>query len=85
MTSILVRSEMFYRILFPVILYLFENWPPAFFRKGIAVFFLHIGGIHSGCAMGGLMWLIYSAKILFETNFPEGSPINVSEIFTKLQ
>jgi hypothetical protein len=45
-------------------LYLFVNtcfakWPPLWFRLGCTSVLQHLGGIHSGCALSGVLWLVF--------------------------
>ncbi len=39
-------------------------WAPTFLRGLVTNFLLHIGGVHSGCGIGSLIWLIYAAVYL---------------------
>ena len=39
-------------------------WAPTFLRNLITNFLLHSGGVHSGCGIGSLIWLIYAAVYL---------------------
>ena len=39
-------------------------WAPRILRNLITNFLLHIGGVHSGCGIAGLLWLIYGAVYL---------------------
>ncbi len=60
MAGLCARSEVFVRILYNVLLFLFKRWPPFWFRNGIATFLLNIGGVHSGMGSSGTLWLITS-------------------------
>jgi hypothetical protein len=71
MTALLARNEVFLRILHNVFLMLFRRWPPRWFRNAIAMFLLHLGGLHSGFAISGLLWLV-TATIEF---FRQGSTL----------
>lgn len=56
--AILARNEVFLRILYTFFRLLFSRWPPYWFRNSIARLLLHFGGIHSGFASSGTLWLI---------------------------
>ena len=36
-----------------------QQWPPLWFRLGITSALQHLGGIHSGCALSGIAWLMF--------------------------
>ncbi|KAF5344054.1 hypothetical protein D9756_011520 [Leucocoprinus leucothites] len=57
--SILMRNEVFGRFLYLFFNTLFAKWPPLWFRLGITSALQHLGGIHSGCALSGIAWLIF--------------------------
>ena len=38
-------------------------WAPCFLRNFITNFLLHYGGIHSGCGVSSLIWLVYSSVL----------------------
>lgn len=44
-------------------------WAPRCLRNLLTNFLLHIGGIHSGCGISSLIWLIYSAVYLAADHF----------------
>jgi hypothetical protein len=71
MAALLARNELFLRILHNVFLMLFRRWPPYWFRNAIAMFLLHLGGLHSGFAVSGSLWLV-TATIEF---FRQGSTL----------
>lgn len=71
--SVLARNEVFMRLLYMVLVKMVTIgtphglgtlWAPVWLRNLIANFLLHIGGIHSGCGTGGLIWLVYGAVFL---------------------
>ena len=35
------------------------QWPPLWFRLGISSILQHLGGVHTGCAISGTMWLLF--------------------------
>jgi len=57
--AILMRNEVFGRLLYLLVNTLFAKWPPLWFRLGCTSVLQHLGGIHSGCALSGLGWLLY--------------------------
>ncbi|KAK9805868.1 hypothetical protein WJX73_010514 [Symbiochloris irregularis] len=70
LVSILARNEVFLRVLYTLLVKavtvgspqgLGSLWAPIPLRNLITNFLLHIGGVHSGCGVAGLLWLIYGA------------------------
>lgn len=57
--SILMRNEVFGRLLYLFFNTFFAKWPPLWFRLGITSALQHLGGIHSGCALSGIAWLMF--------------------------
>jgi len=58
-TAILMRNEVFGRLLYWLVNTLFAKWPPLWFRLGCTSVLQHLGGIHSGCALSGVIWLLF--------------------------
>ena len=44
-------------------------WAPRILRNCITNFLLHYGGIHSGCGVSSLIWLVYSSVLLAQKHF----------------
>ncbi|KZP29258.1 hypothetical protein FIBSPDRAFT_1038934 [Athelia psychrophila] len=65
LTAILVRNELFGRLLYLLVNTLFAKWTPLWFRLGCTSVLQHLGGIHSGCAISGFIWLIYRVTLIF--------------------
>lgn len=84
LTAILMRNELFGRVLYLVINTLFakvrgtliirkvellnvtnSQWTPLRFRLACTSALQHLGGIHSGCALSGFMWLVYRITAIF--------------------
>lgn len=42
------------------------QWTPLWWRIWLTAFLQHLGGIHSGCAVSGFAWLVYSVTMLFQ-------------------
>ncbi|KAG6920183.1 hypothetical protein DXG01_004952 [Tephrocybe rancida] len=63
--AILMRNELFGRFLYLFINTLFAKWTPLAFRLGCTSVLQHLGGIHSGCAVSGFMWLIFRVAWIF--------------------
>ncbi|KAF8967953.1 hypothetical protein BDZ97DRAFT_1655773 [Flammula alnicola] len=59
LVAILMRNELFGRFLYLLINTLFAKWTPLKFRLGCTSVLQHLGGIHSGCATSGFLWLIF--------------------------
>ncbi|GJJ08479.1 hypothetical protein Clacol_002697 [Clathrus columnatus] len=57
--AILVRNELFGRFLYLIVNTLFAKWTPLWWRLGCTSVLQHLGGIHSGCATSGFIWLVF--------------------------
>ncbi|KAF8633735.1 hypothetical protein AX17_004391 [Amanita inopinata Kibby_2008] len=57
--AVLMRNEVFGRFLYLTVNTLFAKWTPLWWRLGCTSVLQHLGGIHSGCALSGLVWLLY--------------------------
>ncbi|KAH9454101.1 hypothetical protein Pst134EA_013195 [Puccinia striiformis f. sp. tritici] len=60
LVAIAIRSEWVMRLLYWISIKLFRRWTPLKFRVLVVAFLYHIGGLHSGCGISAMMWLILS-------------------------
>ncbi|KAJ7684346.1 hypothetical protein DFH06DRAFT_1462695 [Mycena polygramma] len=67
--AILMRNEFFGRFLYLIVNTLFAKWSPLWFRLGCTSALQHLGGIHSGCAVAGSLWLVFRLVFIF-VNYP---------------
>jgi len=58
-TAILMRNELFGRFLYLFVNTCFAKWTPLIWRLGCTSVLQHLGGIHSGCATSGFIWLVF--------------------------
>ncbi|EIW80688.1 hypothetical protein CONPUDRAFT_57605 [Coniophora puteana RWD-64-598 SS2] len=58
-TAIITRNELFMRVLYLFVNTCLAKWTPLRFRLACTSALQHIGGIHSGCAISGFLWLVY--------------------------
>ncbi|KAG6878189.1 hypothetical protein C0993_010950 [Termitomyces sp. T159_Od127] len=65
LVAILMRNELFGRFLYLLVNTLFAKWTPLWFRLGCTSVLQHLGGIHSGCAISGFMWLVFRVVWIF--------------------
>ncbi|TFK72520.1 hypothetical protein BDN72DRAFT_836089, partial [Pluteus cervinus] len=63
--AILMRNEVFGRLLYLIVNTFFAKWPPLWFRLACTSVLQHLGGIHSGCALSGVIWLLYKVIMNF--------------------
>ncbi|RDB24296.1 hypothetical protein Hypma_008792 [Hypsizygus marmoreus] len=63
--AILMRNEVFGRLLYLFVNTCFAKWPPLWFRLGCTSVLQHLGGIHSGCALSGVIWLLFKVVMNF--------------------
>ncbi|KAJ7188638.1 hypothetical protein C8R46DRAFT_1205784 [Mycena filopes] len=62
--AILMRNELVGRFLYLIVNTLFAKWPPLWFRLGCTSTLQHLGGIHSGCAVSGSVWLVFRIVLI---------------------
>lgn len=68
LASIMVRNELFGRFLYLVTNSLFAIWPPLWFRLALTSTLQHLGGVHSGCAISAVSWLLYKVIDMYINN-----------------
>ncbi|KAF8478978.1 hypothetical protein DFH94DRAFT_35118 [Russula ochroleuca] len=56
--AILMRNELVGRFLYLFVNTCFAKWTPLRWRLGCTSVLQHLGGIHSGCALSGICWLV---------------------------
>lgn len=44
------------------------KWTPLWWRVTLTAFLQHLGGIHSGCAVAGFAWIVYTVYLLFQNH-----------------
>ncbi|KAG2061468.1 hypothetical protein BDR06DRAFT_261837 [Suillus hirtellus] len=67
--SVLVRNEIFGRCLYLFVNTLFAKWTPLYFRLGCTSTLQHLGGIHSGCAISGVAWIVLMVVHQFKQKY----------------
>jgi hypothetical protein len=83
-TAILMRNELFGRILYLVVNTLLAKWPPLWFRLGCTSVLQHLGGIHSGCATSGFAWLIFRVTLIFINHKDNHDAVLIMGVITNL-
>ncbi|KAJ3800266.1 hypothetical protein GGU11DRAFT_420108 [Lentinula aff. detonsa] len=83
-TALLVRNELFGRFLYLFVNTLFAKWTPLSFRLACTSVLQHLGGIHSGCATSGFMWLIFRVVINFMNHKNTHDAVLVMGVVTNL-
>ncbi|TFK44880.1 hypothetical protein BDQ12DRAFT_40544 [Crucibulum laeve] len=84
LTAILMRNELFGRFLYLVINTLFAKWTPLKFRLGCTSVLQHLGGIHSGCAVSGFLWLLFRVASIFIDHKANHDSVLVMGVITNL-
>ncbi|KAK0460929.1 uncharacterized protein EV420DRAFT_1640436 [Desarmillaria tabescens] len=84
LTAILMRNELFGRLLYIIVNTLFAKWPPLWFRLGCTSVLQHLGGIHSGCATSGFMWLIFRVILIFIDHKDNHDAVLIMGVITNL-
>ncbi|KAF8738479.1 hypothetical protein AX14_011317, partial [Amanita brunnescens Koide BX004] len=82
--AILVRNELFGRLLYLIVNTLFSKWPPLKFRLACTSILQHLGGIHSGCASSGFAWLIYRLFQIFMNHKKHYTSVLVTGVITSI-
>ncbi|KAG1841358.1 hypothetical protein C8R48DRAFT_781426 [Suillus tomentosus] len=67
--SVLVRNEIFGRCLYLFVNTFFAKWTPLYFRLGCTSTLQHLGGIHSGCAISGVAWIVLMVVHQFKQKY----------------
>ncbi|CAE6339547.1 unnamed protein product [Rhizoctonia solani] len=65
LAGVVVRNELFGRLLYLIVNTFFAKWTPLWFRLACTSVLQHLGGIHSGCSVSAVGWLIYNLVNLF--------------------
>ncbi|KAH7338408.1 hypothetical protein B0J17DRAFT_768525 [Rhizoctonia solani] len=65
LAGVVVRNELFGRLLYLIANTFFAKWTPLWFRLACTSVLQHLGGIHSGCSVSAIGWLIYNLVNLF--------------------
>ncbi|KAG2015605.1 nonribosomal peptide synthetase 12 [Coprinopsis cinerea AmutBmut pab1-1] len=82
--AILIRNEAFGRLLYLLVNTLFAKWPPLQFRLGCTSALQHLGGIHSGCATSGCIWLLYRVVTILINHRINHSSVLVMGVITNI-
>ncbi|KAH9941099.1 uncharacterized protein BXZ73DRAFT_88295 [Epithele typhae] len=82
--AVLMRNELFGRFLFLLFNTLFAKWTPLWFRLGCTSVLQHLGGIHSGCAVSGFVWLIFRMTLIFIDHQNNHDAVLIMGIITNL-
>jgi hypothetical protein len=67
--ALLMRNEIFGRLLYLFVNTCFAKWTPLWFRLGCTSTLQHLGGIHSSCAISGIAWLILMLVNQFKVKY----------------
>ncbi|KAH9942225.1 uncharacterized protein BXZ73DRAFT_87878 [Epithele typhae] len=82
--AILMRNELFGRLLYLIVNTLFAKWTPLWFRLGCTSVLQHLGGIHSGCATSGFVWLIFRVTLIFIDHKDNHDAVLIMGVITNL-
>ncbi|KAF9246561.1 hypothetical protein BU15DRAFT_39714 [Melanogaster broomeanus] len=67
--AVLMRNEIFGRLLYLFVNTCFTKWTPLWFRLGCTSTLQHLGGIHSSCAISSIAWLILMLVNQFKVKY----------------
>lgn len=84
LTAILMRNELFGRLLYLIVNTCFAKWPPLWFRLGCTSTLQHLGGIHSGSATSGFAWLVFKVILIFIDHRNNHDAVLVAGVLTNL-
>lgn len=82
--AVLMRNEVFGRCLYLFVNTFFAKWTPLKFRLGCTSVLQHLGGIHSGCAVSGISWLLLKVVRNWINRDIQPNPILVMGTVTNL-
>ncbi|KAI6111487.1 hypothetical protein EDD17DRAFT_1469696 [Pisolithus thermaeus] len=80
--AVLMRNEVFGRILYLFVNTCFAKWTPLWFRLGCTSTLQHLGGIHSSCAISGIAWFIFMVVNQYNARHLYSGPILGFGVFT---
>ncbi|KZT65479.1 hypothetical protein DAEQUDRAFT_716552 [Daedalea quercina L-15889] len=80
--AVLVRNEIFGRCLYLFVNTCFAKWTPLRFRLMCTSILQHLGGIHSGCAISGIIWLILRTVDVFQAHKDEHAVVLAFGVLT---
>ncbi|KAF8891767.1 hypothetical protein BD779DRAFT_1610493 [Infundibulicybe gibba] len=83
-TAILMRNELFGRFLYLFVNTCFAKWTPLKFRLMCTSVLQHLGGIHSGCATSGFIWLIFKVVLIFKNHKNNHDSVLIMGVITNL-
>ncbi|KZV83649.1 hypothetical protein EXIGLDRAFT_307079 [Exidia glandulosa HHB12029] len=84
LAAIMVRNEIFGRFLYLFVNILFAEWTPLWFRLACTSTLQHLGGVHSGCAVSAVAWLLYKVVEMFINHRVQHLAILVTGVLTNL-
>jgi hypothetical protein len=61
-----------------------RQWTPLWFRLSCTSVLQHLGGIHSGCAMSGFVWLIYRVTLIFINHKKNHDAVLITGVITNI-
>ncbi|KAF7791249.1 hypothetical protein EIP86_002263 [Pleurotus ostreatoroseus] len=82
--AILMRNEIFGRLLYLFVNTCFAKWAPLKWRLGCTSVLQHLGGIHSGCATSGIAWLILKVVNVYRSRSTENPSVIVLGTITNV-
>ncbi|EJD44884.1 hypothetical protein AURDEDRAFT_166067 [Auricularia subglabra TFB-10046 SS5] len=82
--AILMRNELFGRLLYLIVNTCFAKWAPLKVRLACTSILQHLGGIHSGCALSGVFWLIFKVVEIFIHHNVNHDAVLVMGVITNL-
>ncbi|KAI0302371.1 hypothetical protein B0F90DRAFT_1816577 [Multifurca ochricompacta] len=84
LTAVLMRNELFGRLLYSLVNKLFAKWTPLWFRLGCTSILQHLGGVHSGCAASGFAWLLFRLILAFSNRKDNPNAVLFAGIVTSI-
>ncbi|KAI1784356.1 hypothetical protein LXA43DRAFT_225909 [Ganoderma leucocontextum] len=82
--AILMRNELFGRLLYLFVNKAFAKWTPLWWRLSCTSILQHLGGIHSGCATSGFLWLIFRVTLIFIDHKDNHDAVLIMGVVTNL-
>ncbi|KAG4440802.1 hypothetical protein IFR05_003730 [Cadophora sp. M221] len=82
--AVLMRNELFLRFLYTIAIYGLRSWAPTSIKLIVTTALQHVGGIHSGCALSGTLWLVFKIVDIIRNHAIQNTAVIVMGVMTNV-
>ncbi|KAH7336722.1 hypothetical protein BKA65DRAFT_479597 [Rhexocercosporidium sp. MPI-PUGE-AT-0058] len=82
--AVLMRNELFLRFLYTIAIYGLRSWAPTSIKLMVTTALQHVGGIHSGCALSGALWLVFKIVDIIRNHAIQNTAVIVMGVITNV-